>query len=175
MTYATLIIETVIQIRKQWGNLHPMERARLKHKMLAYLQEAVSISGVDAIPTPCVVNAHVYFKDKPKGPEDFDNLAIAIGKLFIDPLCPDKINMTKSGWKHRVGLGLIPDDTMDHIVAITITRHPHSGVQRTVLHFDPPGERYHQVAEAARKAREERYGKHRKGGKKDVNPETSPE
>lgn len=150
MNPVTLDIEMLPSASAQWANLHPMARARLKAHVFPAVLEAVSKSGVESIPTPCMVSVHLYFNGKSKGGGlDFDDLCILVGKLFLDPLCPDTHYRTKSGIvRHRVGLNLIPDDTLDHIVGMMITRHPLADRNHTVLIFSDPGQRYRDIATA---------------------------
>jgi hypothetical protein len=165
----------------QWSKLHPMAQAKLKAAIFPKVLLAVRRAKLDIIQTPCVVNAEIYFRGKTKGSIDFDNLAICIGKLMIDPLCPDKIQHTKNGIRHRTGLNLIPDDTIDHIRGIIITRHPNSDRDHTVLSFQGPGQRL-KDREAAKRADHVERQKHAranallfKGGKeaRNVNSEAS--
>lgn len=156
MESVTLDIADIPTTGKQWDTLHPMARARLKSEAFVVVWEAVLQAKVERIETPCVVDAHIYFvKGSQGGGKDFDNLAICIGKMYLDPLCPEKIVTTRTGVRHRRGLGLIPDDTVDHIRGIMITRHPESDRNHTVLVFQPPGERLKvKMREATEKTRQ---------------------
>ena len=140
----------------QWDTLHPMVRSRLKSEAFVPVWEAVVRSGITRIETPCIVDAHIHFNGRSQGGgKDFDNLAICIGKLYLDPLCPEKVTTTKRGIRHRRGLGLIPDDTVDHIVGIMITRHPMADRCHTILNFQAPGHRaMEKIKIAAEKTRQ---------------------